>query len=166
MSALAPFGGGLREAEVGSHGKKAAEATKASVVAVEKLTDESSHARANAMGLDAEHERKILLVNREIKRIGYGRFQWALTFLCGTGWAVDNVGRLAVSLVVTAARLTADDPLDPLLYPPLRPLLRIAQIIFTALSMSLPQINLEFNSSTPVQFMTFSLYVGLLVGAT
>lgn len=32
--------------------------------------------------------------------------------------------------------------------------------------MSLPQIKLEFNSSTPVQYMTFSLYVGLLVGAT
>ncbi|PWN33778.1 MFS general substrate transporter [Meira miltonrushii] len=80
------------------------------------------------MGLDIEFERKLLLVNHEIRKMGFGKFQWAITILCGTGWAVDN-------------------------------------IIFQSLSMSLPQIKLEFQSSTPVQFMTFSLYVGLLFGA-
>lgn len=96
--------------------------------AVTTMTDDLSHKRAMEMGLDIEFERKLLLVNHEIRKMGFGKFQWAITILCGTGWAVDN-------------------------------------IIFQSLSMSLPQIKLEFQSSTPVQFMTFSLYVGLLFGA-
>lgn len=92
------------------------------------MTDDLSHKRAVEMGLDIEFERKLLLVNHEIRKMGFGKFQWAITILCGTGWAVDN-------------------------------------IIFQSLSMSLPQLELEFQSSTPVQFMTFSLYVGLLFGA-
>ena len=95
---------------------------------VTTMTDDLSHKRAIEMGLDIEFERKLLLVNHEIRKMGFGKFQWAITILCGTGWAVDN-------------------------------------IIFQSLSMSLPQIKLEFQSSTPVQFMTFSLYVGLLFGA-
>lgn len=67
------------------------EKKKTSEAVVSKLADETSHSRASAMGLDIEHERKMLLVNREILRMGFGRFQWSLTFLCGTGWAVDNV---------------------------------------------------------------------------
>lgn len=68
-----------------------AERTDASAAVVATLTDKSTHLRAHAMGLDSDYERKVLLVSNEIRRMGFGKFQWALTFLCGTGWAVDNV---------------------------------------------------------------------------
>ncbi|MCO5587701.1 hypothetical protein L7F22_041652 [Adiantum nelumboides] len=109
------------------------------------------HAVAKEMGLGASYERKVALVNREIRAMGFGKFQWALTLLSGGGWAVDNVSRAQEemrSFVVCAQGFFR------------------RQIIFYALSISLPQIEREFGSSTPVQFQTFALYVGLLVGAT
>lgn len=81
------------------------------------------------MGVSGAYERKVSLLNTTIKdEIGFGRFQFYLTWLAGFGWFVDNIW-------------------------------------FQALSMSLPQIQLEFNP-THVQFATLALYLGLLIGAT
>lgn len=49
------------------------------------------HQRAVEMCVDGAYERKVTLVNREIRRMGFGKFQWWLFFLSGGGWAVDNV---------------------------------------------------------------------------
>ncbi|PWN40612.1 MFS general substrate transporter [Ceraceosorus guamensis] len=78
-------------------------------------------------GLDDVIQRKMLLVNRNITQMGFGRFQMWMVLLSGCGWAVDN-------------------------------------IIFQSLSMSLPQVKLEFQPGH-VQFLTLALYVGLLFGA-
>jgi hypothetical protein len=43
---------------------------------------------AKDMSVDGSYERKVALINREIVRMGFGKFQWWLFFLSGGGWAV------------------------------------------------------------------------------
>ena len=47
------------------------------------------------------HERKALLVTRELDEQGMGRYQWMVFFLCGFGYLLDLLWAQAFGLVVT-----------------------------------------------------------------
>ena len=46
------------------------------------------------------YDRKCMIVNREIERLGMGRYQWCIWGLCGLGYFIDLLWAQAFGLVV------------------------------------------------------------------
>lgn len=55
-------------------------------------------------GKDAAFLIKVDLINKEISRMGMGRFQWGLFWVSGMGWAVDNLYLQGVALVLSGVQ--------------------------------------------------------------
>ena len=47
------------------------------------------------------YERKCQVVNREIDRMGMGKYQWCIWWLCGFGYLLDLLWAQAFGLVVS-----------------------------------------------------------------
>ncbi|KAI8955697.1 major facilitator superfamily domain-containing protein [Xylaria longipes] len=71
--------------------------------------------------VDPTYARKAAVLNRAIKDIGMGRYQWQLFVVIGFGWASDNLWPIVTSLIFT--------PIKSEFNPPKPPLLNLAQNI-------------------------------------
>ncbi|KAI1160408.1 major facilitator superfamily domain-containing protein [Nemania serpens] len=71
--------------------------------------------------VDATYARKAAVLNRAIKDIGMGWYQWQLFIVIGFGWASDNLWPVVTSLILT--------PIKTEFHPPKPPLLSLAQNI-------------------------------------
>ncbi|TRX95090.1 hypothetical protein FHL15_004175 [Xylaria flabelliformis] len=71
--------------------------------------------------VDVTYARKAIVLNRAIKDIGMGRYQWQLFAVIGFGWASDNLWPIVTSLIFT--------PIKSEFNPPKPPLLNLAQNI-------------------------------------
>lgn len=47
--------------------------------------------KSDLAGVDNAYRAKSDLVNGQLTRIGMGKYQWTLFFLCGMGWVADNI---------------------------------------------------------------------------
>lgn len=70
------------------------------------LTDSDSGDLRSALGAgkDAAFLIKVDMINKEISRMGMGRFQWGLFWVSGMGWAVDNLYLQGVALVLSGVQ--------------------------------------------------------------
>ncbi|KAI0203687.1 putative sugar transporter [Astrocystis sublimbata] len=71
--------------------------------------------------VDPTYARKAAVLNRAIKDIGMGSYQWQLFVVIGFGWASDNLWPVVTSLIFT--------PITSEFNPPKPPLLSLAQNI-------------------------------------
>ncbi|KAI0451963.1 major facilitator superfamily domain-containing protein [Xylaria acuta] len=71
--------------------------------------------------VDITYARKAAVLNRAIKDIGMGRYQWQLFVVIGFGWASDNLWPVVTSLIFT--------PIKSEFHPSKPPLLSLAQNI-------------------------------------
>ncbi|KAI0877177.1 major facilitator superfamily domain-containing protein [Hypoxylon argillaceum] len=71
--------------------------------------------------VDITYARKAAVLNRAIKDIGMGWYQWQLFIVIGFGWASDNLWPVVTSLIFT--------PIKTEFKPPKAPLLNLAQNI-------------------------------------
>ncbi|KAH8157317.1 hypothetical protein CIB48_g10934 [Xylaria polymorpha] len=71
--------------------------------------------------VDIVYARKAAVLNRAIKDIGMGKYQWQLFIVVGFGWASDNLWPVVTSLIFT--------PIKSEFHPSKPPLLSLAQNI-------------------------------------
>ncbi|KAI3324677.1 MFS general substrate transporter [Xylariaceae sp. AK1471] len=71
--------------------------------------------------VDIAYGRKAAVLNRAIKDMGMGWYQWQLFIVVGFGWASDNLWPVVTSLIFT--------PITSEFHPPRPPLLSLAQNI-------------------------------------
>jgi MFS family permease len=71
---------------------------------LEIYQDESSS------GFDSVYDRKSKVINRALKDIGMGIYQWQLFVLCGFGWYADNMWEQGVALILP--QLSAEYGID------------------------------------------------------
>ncbi|KAI1191499.1 major facilitator superfamily domain-containing protein [Nemania serpens] len=65
--------------------------------------------------VDATYARKAAVLNRAIKDIGMGWYQWQLFIVIGFGWASDNLWPVVTSLIFTPIKTEFNPPKPPLL---------------------------------------------------
>ncbi|KAI1119062.1 major facilitator superfamily domain-containing protein [Nemania sp. NC0429] len=65
--------------------------------------------------VDATYARKAAVLNRAIKDIGMGWYQWQLFVVIGFGWASDNLWPVVTSLILTPIKTEFNPPKPPLL---------------------------------------------------
>ncbi|RWA09119.1 hypothetical protein EKO27_g5980 [Xylaria grammica] len=68
-----------------------------------------------ADAVDATYARKAAVLNRAIKDIGMGWYQWQLFIVIGFGWASDNLWPVVTSLILTPIKSEFNPPKPPLL---------------------------------------------------
>lgn len=70
----------------------------------EEHGDESSGVIAESAPIDERtiFERKAALVNDEIDKFGFGKYQWCIWMLCGLGYFADLAWAQGVGLMATA----------------------------------------------------------------
>ncbi|KAI0509060.1 major facilitator superfamily domain-containing protein [Xylaria bambusicola] len=65
--------------------------------------------------VDITYARKAAVLNRAIKDIGMGWYQWQLFVVIGFGWASDNLWPVVTSLILTPIKSEFNPPKPPLL---------------------------------------------------
>lgn len=65
--------------------------------------------------VDVTYARKAAVLNRAIKDIGMGSYQWHLFLVIGFGWASDNLWPVVTSLIFTPIKSEFNPPKPPLL---------------------------------------------------
>ncbi|KAI1811296.1 putative sugar transporter [Poronia punctata] len=65
--------------------------------------------------VDITYGRKAAVLNRAIKDIGMGWYQWQLFIVVGFGWASDNLWPVVTSLILTPVKTEFHAPRPPLL---------------------------------------------------
>ncbi|KAJ3577878.1 hypothetical protein NPX13_g2689 [Xylaria arbuscula] len=68
-----------------------------------------------ADSVDVTYARKAAVLNRAIKDIGMGWYQWQLFVVIGFGWASDNLWPVVTSLILTPIKSEFNPPKPPLL---------------------------------------------------
>ena len=70
----------------------------------EEIGDVSNGEMAEGASIDERtlFERKAALINAEIDKFGFGRYQWCVWMLCGMGYFVDLAWAQGVGLMATA----------------------------------------------------------------
>lgn len=70
----------------------------------EEIGDVSNGDMAESASIDERtlFERKAALINAEIDKFGFGKYQWCIWVLCGMGYFVDLAWAQGVGLMATA----------------------------------------------------------------
>lgn len=76
-----------RSIEDDEENQRLLETSSATDIADRELNSSSSHGSSNEDL--TSHEIKVQLIVDEIDHLGFGRYQWQLFFVCGTGWLLD-----------------------------------------------------------------------------
>lgn len=63
------------------------------------------HRMAEDARVSAVFERKVTLINAEIERIGWGKFNWWLLAQAAYGWAADNIVFECAALSLTQVQM-------------------------------------------------------------
>ena len=71
-----------------------------SVQASPRASTSTLYSTGDIGGVDPSYREKSELLNASISKIGMGRYQWSLFFLCGMGWLADNIWLQGVAIIL------------------------------------------------------------------